>query len=32
MKSFTQSEANLPLLDTHIHLDSYSLSDQQAIL
>lgn len=32
MRSFTQTETNLPLLDTHIHLDSYAFSDQQTIL
>ncbi len=32
MKSFMLSKADPPLIDTHIHLDSYSLSDQQSIL
>lgn len=32
MKSLTQTGAGAPLLDTHIHLDRYSLSDQEAIV
>ena len=30
--SLRQTEADFPLMDTHIHLDSYPLSDQQKIL
>lgn len=30
--SLRQTEAGVPLIDTHIHLDHYSVSDQQTIL